>query len=131
MIVDLTKYTPSVYVELTPEIYVFPALTSEGKTYLCSVLHSLRTIERVDSHTYIDDFRPAELFDRSKRDLLMLDRYDLYFGQGMEEMRNFANAGGIVLLDCKSSLRNRKFAPCELKFNEGELVVYDPISNKG
>lgn len=128
MKIDLRSRTPSVYIELNPGIYAFPAFSGEGKTYLSSTLHKWRKAERVDSHTYIDDFRPVELFDRSKRDLVMLDRYDLYFGQGMQEMKEFAKTG-IVLVDCKSPLRNYEFLPCEIRFSEGELVVYDPLSN--
>lgn len=130
MIVDLSKYTPSVYVDLEPGIYVFPAMSAEGKTYLSSTLHELRKRERVDSHTYVDDFRPGEFFDRSKRDLVMLDRYDLYVGQCESEMKAFSESG-IVLVDCKSNLNNVGFLPCSIDLSETGVVVYDTLSDRG
>lgn len=122
MIIDLRQYTPSIYVELEPGIYVFPPMSARGKTYLSDSLYELRSLERVDSVTYISDFRPKEFFDRSKRDLVMLDRYDLYYGQGIDEMNEFARTG-IVLVDCKSSFAKLNSRPCLLKMTMDELVV--------
>lgn len=122
--IDLSKHYPSIQVRLDPGIYLFADGSARGKTYLCSLLHGLRTVERVDSHTYIDDFHPAELFDRSKRDLIMLDRYDMYAGAGVEEIAKFAQTGGVVLIDCKSHQFPMTVETCFLRFREGELVVW-------
>lgn len=127
MIIDLRKYNPKIYIDLKPGVYCFPASSASGKTYLSSLLRLLRKKERVDSHTYIDDFSPKEFFDRAKRDLVMLDRYDLYVGQGEPEMNEFAKTG-IVLLDCKSNLHNDKFNPCYIDFGKGGISVYDTLS---
>lgn len=122
--IDLSQYTPAIQVKLEPGIYQFSDGSARGKTYLASLLHGLRTVERVDSHTYIEDFHPAELFDRSKRDLIMLDRYDMYAGAGVEEIAKFAQAGGIVLIDCKSHEFPMTVETCLLRFREGELEVF-------
>ena len=122
--IDLSKYTPAIQVKLEPGIYLFSDGSARGKTYLCSLLHGLRTVERVDGHTYIDDFYPAELFDRSKRDLVMLDRYDMYAGAGVEAIAQFAQDGGIVLIDCKSHEFPMTVETCLLRFREGELEVW-------
>ena len=122
--IDLRKYTPAIRVKLESGVYMFSDSAASGKTYLCSLLHKLRTVERVDGHTYIDDFYPAELFDRSKRDLVMLDRYDMYAGAGVEEIAKFAQAGGIVLIDCKSHEFPMTVESCLLRFREGELEVF-------
>ena len=122
--IDLSKYTPAIRVKLESGVYMFSDSSASGKTYLCSLLHGLRTVERVDSHRYPSDFHPAELFDRSKRDLVMLDRYDMYAGAGVEEIAKFAQAGGVVLIDCKSHEFPMTVETCFLRFREGELEVF-------
>lgn len=130
MIINLCRYTPKVYVDLNPGVYCFPAFSATGKTYLSLLLHQLRKDERVDSYTYVDDFYPKQFFDRSKRDLVMLDRYDLYAGQGEHEMWEFAKTG-IVLVDCKSNLKNTKFSPCSIRLEKEGILVYDTLSCRG
>ena len=127
MIIDLRKYTPKIYVDLEPGIYAFPDVSASGKTYLSSLLHNLRKVARVDSITFVDDFNPSEFFDRSKRDLVMLDRYDLYAGQGSNEMKEFAKTG-IVLLDCKSDLKNTHFYPCLIDLDKVGITVHGKVS---
>lgn len=124
LMIDLSKYTPAIQVKLESGVYVFSDSAASGKSYLCSALHGLRTVERVDGHAYPSDFYPAELLDRSKRDLVMLDRYDMYCGQGVEEIAKFAQTGGIVLIDCKSYQFPMIVTTCFLRFREGELVIW-------
>lgn len=98
---SLKQYVPAIEIRISnPGIYLLAPLGADGKSYLCSLLHKLRDRERVDSHTYPAEFKPAELFDSEKRDLVMLDRYDMYAGQGTEELRRFAQSG-IVLIASK------------------------------
>lgn len=123
MKIDLRKYTPKIYISLEPGVYCFHDDSAAGKTYLSMLLRRLRKVERVDSITYVDDLIPCEFFDRSKRDLVMLDRYDLYFGQGEKEMWEFAKTG-IVLVVCKSVIKNARFCPCFIERGRTGISVY-------
>lgn len=120
--IDLSQYTPAIQVRLDSGVYIlFDG--SEGKTYLCSLLHKLRNRERVDSHTYPNEFKPAELLDNEKRDLVMLDRYDMYFGVGVDEIINFAQKGGVVLVDCKTYNFPAPATTCFIRMSENKLEV--------
>lgn len=128
MTIDLRKYTPGIYVDLKPGVYSFSVYSATGKTYLYYLLRKLRRNERVDSYTYIDDFHPKEFFDRTGRDLVMLDRYELYAGEGDVEMWEFARTGGIVLVSCKSNLKNEQFSQCGIILEKTGIAVYDILS---
>lgn len=120
--IDLSKYTPAIQVRLDPGVYILHDRAAGGKSYLCSLLHKLRDRERVDSHTYPNEFKPAELLDSSKRDLVMLDRYDMYCGAGVEEIAKFAETG-VVLIDCKSHDYPLAATTCFIRFSEDKLEV--------
>ena len=120
---SLSQYTPSIQIKISePGVYSFTGLGSEGKSYLCSLLHKLRDRERVDSYRYPDPFYPAELLNPEKRDLVMLDRYDMYAGQGTEELLAFAQRG-IVLIDRKSHRPPCVSTMCSVYMYPDRLVV--------
>ncbi|MDE6589090.1 MAG: hypothetical protein K2K53_01825 [Oscillospiraceae bacterium] len=121
--IDLSKYTPAIQVKLEPGIYLFSDGSARGKTYLCSLLHKLKNRERVDGHRYPDEFKPAELLDNAKRDLVFLDRYDMYCGKGANEIISFAQNGGVVLIDCKSHSLFLPVEPCLIRMYQDRLVV--------
>lgn len=104
---------------MKPGVYV---LGGFGKSYLCSLLQKLRETERVDACTYPPLVPAGELLDSGKRDLVMLDRYDLYAGFGAEEMASFAERG-IVLVDCKSHGFPLHARRCSVYLYEDRLVV--------
>ena len=121
---SLRQYVPSIEIRLSePGVYAFSPLRADGKSYLCSLLHQLRDRERVDSYTYPAVFDPAALFDREKRDLIMLDRYDMYAGQGTEEILRFAQSG-IVLVDVKGPNDLCKVLSTFLRLYRDRIVVF-------
>ena len=121
---SLRQYVPSIEIRLSePGVYAFSPLRADGKSYLCSLLHQLRDRERVDSYTYPAVFDPAALFDREKRDLIMLDRYDMYAGQGTEEILRFAQSG-IVLIDTKLYLDPCRCMPASILLYRDRIVAY-------
>ena len=120
---SLSQYTPSIQIDISePGIYAFSNLDSCGKTYLASLLNKLRNRERVDSYAYPAPFDPAKLLDPEKRDLVMLDRYDMYAGQGAEEILAFAQSG-IVLIDYKNYPIQCFHRSCRLRMYQDRLVV--------
>lgn len=116
----LRKYVPSIEINLEPGVYV--CMGGFGRTYLCSLLYKLRDLERVDSCTYPPAIPPGELLDSEKRDLVMLDRYDMYAGFGTEEIARFAERG-IVLVACKTHFPPLRCMSCGVYMRKGRLVV--------
>lgn len=122
--IQLTKYTPQIVINLEPGIYVFPNSSADGKTYLAMRLRQLHDDERVDSYTFVDrsHFGIEKVLDSSKNDVVLIDRYDMYLGEGAGAIEQFSKTG-VVLIDCKS--RNLPFGgkECVLLMDEGRLTV--------
>ena len=60
----------------------------------------------VTAYTYqdlVDGVELSSILDRSKWDIVLLDRYDLYAGERKESICDFIKHRGIILLDCKES----------------------------
>ncbi len=95
-----------VSVDLERGIYVFFPYSGTGKSYLASIFRELSPGDkRVTSYTYVDYARnmPIELvLDNSRFDFVVLDRYDMYYGVGVERILRFAE-NGTVLVDCKQT----------------------------
>lgn len=83
----------NVSVDLTNGVYVFFPDSGSGKSYLASVFRDLSSGRlRVASYTYTDHALniPIELvLDNSKFDIVVIDRYDLYYGVGVENIVQF------------------------------------------
>lgn len=91
-------------VDIGKGVYVFFPESGTGKSYLAYLFNALCTGgERVASYTYSDYYRglPAEtVLDNSKYDIVLLDRYDMYYGVAVESIIKFGREG-TVLVDCK------------------------------
>lgn len=125
MTIDLQQYSPEILVELPVGVYLLPVDSASGKTYLCESLRELATVERVNSYTYSDKssgLSLASLLDNSKYDLLLLDRYDMYFGDCVTEIKEFAKSG-IVLVDCKADELPFPATICTVYLQMSRLVV--------
>ena len=88
------------------------------------MLKELSPYERVDSLTFseIVTTDTAVLFDNDRIDLLMLDRYDMYRGMFLDEIKRFATAG-IVLVDCKTYQMPMHVKSCGIYLYADKLVV--------
>lgn len=124
--IDLRRYLPGVEIRLDkPGVYVFPHSSAVGKTYLCTVLKDLSTRERVDSLTYssIATIDIDKFFNSEAKDLLMLDRYDMYAGQFLDEITRFSKTG-IILIACESSYHfPMNVKPCRIRLYDNRIVV--------
>ena len=87
-LLSFTKYRDKIVVKLDPGVYVFNSFSGTGKTVLASLLDKYRGYgERVASYTYRDYVKGlpiSSILDPDKYDLIVLDRYDLYYGAGEE-----------------------------------------------
>lgn len=112
-LLSIIKYRQKVIVRKEPGVYIFNNSSGTGKTALSTWLDKFSDYgERTCSYTYRDYTRGRpiqEALDPSKYDLIVLDRYDLYYGVGKDLI--FACAEKcVVLIDCK-----KQFTLCPYK----------------
>lgn len=55
--------------------------------------------------------------------MVLVDRYDMYFGAGIELIERFWEAG-VVLVDCKSHAFPFSTKQCNLLFEGDKIVVF-------
>lgn len=115
----------SIQTELEYGVYIFPNSSADGKTYLGSLLRSFGRTDRVTSYTYDDTqfFDISVVLDRAKYDMVLIDRYDMYFGVGLELIKKFGETG-LVLIDCKSNSFPFRVKPCHLIFEQDRMVIF-------
>lgn len=123
--IDLKYHGISVRTSLDSGVYVFPQSSANGKTYLGTILRLLGETDRVSSYTLEDTslFDISVVLNREKFDLVLLDRYDMYFGVGLDLIQEFGKTG-IVLIDCKAFDFPFKVRPCHIQFEADKLVVF-------
>ena len=111
-----------VSVEIGQGVYVFFPESGTGKSYLAWIFNILCAGgDRVASFTYADFVRgfPVEtVLDNAKYDIVVLDRYDMYYGAGIESIVRFGKEG-TVLVDCKQ----KPPFPCKVC----STVYYDDV----
>lgn len=93
-----------VHLDLPNELYVFDSESAAGKTYLFKQLRTMQLAgEPVFTYTYEDKLLGLKLEERlvpGKFKVIMLDRYDMYFGECAEILKK-CREGAIVLVDSK------------------------------
>lgn len=100
----LDKYAIKIVIDLENGIYVFDNESATGKTRLCKLLREYQAYgENVASYTYNDKLLGMsvdEILIPEKYKVVLLDRYDLYEGDGKELINKYAKEM-IILVDCK------------------------------
>ena len=100
----IDKYNFKIRVHLDHGVFVFTRQSGIGKTYLANILNNYFTFgERVFSYTYSDFCKGInldEILGCGRFDLILLDRYDMYYGEAIESIEEFGKRG-VVLVDCK------------------------------
>lgn len=113
---------PCVRIDLQPGVYLLPVDSAIGKSYMCQIFKDISSIARVASHTFPDAFDAKKVLDNSKRDVVMLDRYDMCDADFSEDMRRFTEKG-ILLVDFKKSGFPVPARRCRVYMTSNELVV--------
>lgn len=100
------KYAIKIHINLENGLYVFDNEASTGKTRLFKALRDCeKSGEQIGTYTYNDKLQNRRLEDvliPTKYKLIMLDRYDMYNGEGAELINECAKSS-IVLVDCKGT----------------------------
>lgn len=121
---EIDSYAVKIKINLENGIYVFDNESATGKTRLCKLLKEYQAYgEAVASYTYNDKLLGrsiSEIFIPDKYKVILLDRYDLYEGEGRELINECAK-NTIILVDCKD-----KFTVT----NEEDWCSIDMTSNK-
>ena len=86
----LNKYMPEIRIDLSEGLYVFDSQSATGKTRLRKELRKLQQYgESVASYSY-EDYQLGMSIDSvlkpSRYKVILLDRYDLYNGEGAERI---------------------------------------------
>ena len=124
--IDLQYHSIKVQIDLPNGVYVFPRSSADGKTYLSSILRALGPDDGVNSYTLDDKdfFDVSVALNSEKYKLVLLDRYDMYFGDGIEEIQEFGKAG-VVLIDCKSHDFPFEVKYCFLHMEIDKIMVFE------
>lgn len=126
---EVRKYRPNIDICLDSGAYVFDMYAATGKTYLCNLAEKYRHFGvPIAGYTYNDhlDMVPIRSrLDSNKFKVAILDRYDMYYWNYIEEMKEFVNGGGILLVDTKTGrLPVIKSKICYISFNEFCIHVF-------
>lgn len=104
---ELKTYMPNIKVDLQNGIYVFNSESAIGKTRLYKELRRNQQYgEAVASYSYEDYLLGVPISNvliPNKYKLIMLDRYDMYSGEGAD-LISLCKNNSIILIDCKSDL---------------------------
>lgn len=102
------RYRTKINIALNNGIYLFSHESATGKTRLAKELLKLQAYgEPVASYTYNDKLLGRKLEDLlipHKYKVIMLDRYDMYEGDGAE-LINQCRDNTVILIDCKEGFQ--------------------------
>lgn len=123
--INRTKIT----IDLPSGVYLFNGHSATGKTRLFRMLRDLQLGgESVFTYTYDDKLLfhldLAQMLGNENLEIVMLDRYDMYLGDALREIRNCAN-NAVVLIDCKSEFPgdfDYEIASIEMEKNNIEVM---------
>ena len=111
-----------------PGIYIFECVSATGKTKLHNLIsnHMIYDNEVVASaYTYNDKLRNIDISTIFKGDykLIVLDRYDMYYGYGSEYIKKFKDKA-IILIDCKQDFNICEYEDlCSIELKENSIEV--------
>ena len=119
----------SVELDLKPGIYVFDCVTASGKTFLCSMLKTFKTLgQPVGGYSYNDVLEGRSLqsyINGSPIKYLVIDRYDMYLGKCDEDINKLVESGCVIVIDCKfKNDLNLDYDIAILELTAGKVRVY-------
>lgn len=121
---SIDKYRRKIRVQLPNGLYRFAHLSASGKSYLVKVLQIYRGYgEPVGTYTYLDYREGVDLMSRARGcKLFVVDRYDMYYGYALEEMRALSE-DCVVLVDFKGVGELKSLSTCGLVLLEEGFVI--------
>lgn len=119
--IDLSMCVPAVRINLDNGVYVFEKESATGKTRLGKLLEMISSDMPVDYVTYATKDRLLKVLSDPEKQLVLIDRYDLYSDIGTKEIREFGKRG-IALVDMKypKGIGGRY---CTIKLSMDEVTV--------
>lgn len=124
----LDSYSVEIIINLENGIYVFDNESATGKTRLCKLFKEYQAYgEAIASYTYNDKllgYPISKVLIPNKYKVILLDRYDLYEGDGKEFINKCAN-NTIILIDCKDKFTvTNEEDWCSIKMQHNKIEVY-------
>lgn len=127
----INNYTTELEFNLSNGVYTFSNESATGKTWLSKLMDEYRAFgEPVASYTYNDKLKGIPIqtvLNPLKFKVVLLDRYDLYLGDGYDII-NTCCKDCVILVDCKSNYKvNPIEGLCEINIepNKIKVVSYD------
>lgn len=125
--VRIDKYQVDVNIAMDKGIYVLGSMSATGKTRLANLFKKYGEVgEPVAAYTYQDKERGIAISDTlvpGKYKAIVLDRYDMYAGDGIREMQECAKSA-VVLVDCKNYIDNLEFEDwCDIHMSTEKIEV--------
>lgn len=114
-----------VKIDLDVGIYQFFSYSATGKTYLYNVLRDYQLYGSPVATITYDPLNYTKLTDMIKSDtkLIMLDRYDMYYGEYADVLERLADKC-IILIDSKEPLEFGEYALyCDINITPNEIEV--------
>jgi len=122
----LDAYRTIIDVRLKNGAYLFSNSSGTGKTFLAKTLSKYATYgEPVASYTYGDDRYGRSLKELLISDalkLIVLDRYDMYYGECLEEI-NRKPRNNILLIDAKQYKLLQNLPTCSVHLTKEGIIV--------
>lgn len=125
-----TKYKPNIIIDKDPGIYIFAAESGIGKTYMYKLFNNIISFgENVFAYSYVDEckYRNLETMLKNKKyDVILIDRYDLYYNEEYNKLFEEASKDSIVLVDLKDNDKfiSKKEQVCLMDFTEDTIKVH-------
>ena len=118
--VKIENYRVKIIVDKEPGLYTFDAISATGKSYLCTLCKKYRRLgEPVAGYDYYDYLEGMAI--PTGLTLLIVDRYDLYYDEKIDEQLADAAKTAVVLVDSKHYVFD---AMCHIDYkNEGLIYV--------
>lgn len=103
-------------------IFYLPPFSGVGKTWLAKMLRKVYLSGgRVNSYSY-EDYLMKTPLRLENLELMLIDRYDMYYGFFSDEIREFSKSG-IVLMDCKQAWQKINVQSCSICRNYSSITV--------
>lgn len=104
----IDEFRIKVTVELESGVYRLDTESGSGKTFLAGLFERYREYgARVRAYSYqnfLDGVLIWDVLDPEKYDVVILDRYDMYYGEGVQRMQEVQDRM-VVLVDSKRPLK--------------------------
>lgn len=120
------KYATNIHVYLDNGLYIFTNYSATGKSYLSELCYKYgaygEPIGRFSYEQFANGDSLEEITKRRPYRLFVVDRYDMYVGEGRDALLKLAK-DCIVLVDLKQYVPDFPGRVCTISYNKEGILV--------